>query len=111
MSEVSRLEKLKSEDRLSIDRLEMLERLSRNKDFQRLINDQYMVTECAVLAHTAGNPALSKDQREDAMQMAMASGHLKRFLRVTEMQGIAARARVDELNAAIEDARLEKDEI
>lgn len=59
-----------------------IQRLTSNSDFKSLINQRYIVEEAASFAAAAGDSALTPEQRSDALQMALAPGHLKRWLSV-----------------------------
>lgn len=69
---------------------ERVRRLSENRDFKALIHDEYLVQEAARLVQLSGDPRLNADQRADALAMAQATGHFKRFLQVTVQIGDAA---------------------
>lgn len=57
-------------------------RLQSNADFRLVINEGFMLHEAARYAQASGDPALSAVQRQDALNIAQASGHLKRFLSI-----------------------------
>lgn len=59
-----------------------IQRLVQNSDFKELINKRYIVDEAASFAGAAGDSNLNREQREDAMEMARAPGHLKRWFTV-----------------------------
>lgn len=62
-------------------------RLQSNPDFKLVINDGFMLHQAARYAQESGDPALSAVQRQDALNLAQASGHLKRFLSVAVVMG------------------------
>lgn len=107
MSQVEQLESQLVETKKLIERREVVLRLSNNADFRRIIDNDYIVQDCARFAQLAGDPALTKEQREDAMEMAKAAGHLKRYLQMAIQMGWTAMNQIDSLNAAIEEARIE----
>lgn len=57
-------------------------RLAENADFREIILTNFCKEDCARFAQESGDPALTELQRADAMAMAQASGHLRRYLRV-----------------------------
>jgi hypothetical protein len=57
-------------------------RLAENRDFREIILENFCVTDCARFAQESGDPILTDQQRADALAMAQASGHLRRYLRV-----------------------------
>lgn len=85
---------------------DVAQRLASNADFRRLIHDEYMVKDAARLAGLAGDPILDPQQRADSMQMAIAAGHLRRFLSATIQRGnkgaddiLAIESNLDEIRA------------
>lgn len=112
MSEVSvaALEKQLEDSKVLIERRQTALRLADNPDFRKLILDEFCVKEAARYVHTSADPAIGDRERADALAMAQASGHLKRFLSVVVQMGAhAERTRVD-LEAEIEIARAEDGE-
>lgn len=77
-----------------------IQRLTQNSDFKELINKRYIIEEAATFAAAAGDPAMTKDQREEAMDMAMAPGHLKRWLSVQISMANTAEDQVAQLKHA-----------
>jgi hypothetical protein len=84
-------------------------RLANNRDFKRLILDEYIVKEAARLVHMSADPIHTAQEQADALAMAQAAGHLKRFLRVTEMRGERAIQDIHDLDDTISEARLEEE--
>lgn len=83
-------------------------RLSQNRDFRKLILDGFCTTEAARYVQLSGDPALSAENRQDALNLAQASGHLKRFLSVTIQMGNTSANQIKELEQAIEEYRSEE---
>lgn len=87
MTEVEALLKQLEAARQQIaDRNKILE-LTRNPIYREVILDGFMKTDCVHYAHSSADPALSDEQRKDALNMAQAAGHLKRYLSVKIQQG------------------------
>lgn len=110
MSEVSDLEKQKKDFELALEERDLALKLYKNPDFKKLILDTFCTKECARYAQESGDPALSKEQREDAMAMAQAAGHLRRFLSLKVSMGNQAERLMPELDNALVEARQEEDE-
>ena len=105
MSEVKSLELHKEKLEELVRFRNMAEKLSRNKEFRDLILQRFMVDECAKYAQVSGDPAVGEVGRADALAMAQAAGHLKRFLSVTMRMGNQAEHDLISTNEAIEEAR------
>ena len=87
-----------------------IQRLTQNSDFKELINKRYLVEEAAAFVASAGDPALTKDQREEAMTMALAPGHLKRWLSVQITMANTAEDQLPQLKHARDVLRAISDE-
>jgi hypothetical protein len=109
MSEVYALEKQLSEGKLAQERRALALKLHANPDFKKLILEEFCVTECARYAQLSGDPSLDKTQQADALALAQAAGHLRRFLSVVVTLGNNAEAREEEIEQAILEARQEED--
>ena len=105
VSQLAKLEKLKADDQVALDRYAALLRLKANKDFQEVILKHFMVEDCASHAHNAANISWSAAQRADCMAMAAAAGHFKNYLQNIEQAARQATGRADELEDAIVQAR------
>lgn len=110
MSEVEKLEKQLEDAKFLISRKEMALKLYDNHEFRKLIVEEFMGSEAARYAQASGDPALDPVQRQDALNMAQASGHLKRFLSLAVTMASVAERDLPELEAAIEQARQEEGE-
>ena len=110
MSRLSQLEDQLKDGKALIERRDTIVRLSKNADFRSVILDAFFVEECARYARESGDPALTETQRADALAMAQAAGHLKRFLNVQIQLGNQAESQLFALEQAIEEERvLEQD--
>lgn len=108
MSTVSRLEDQLKDTKALVERRDAILRLSKNADFRTVILDAFFVEECARYARESGDPALTPAQRADALNIAQAAGHVKRFLNVQIQMGDAAEGSITELEENIEAARIEE---
>lgn len=95
--------------KLLASRREMVLRLYKNKDFKALILDGFCLTEAARYVQESSDPLLNADQRADALAMAQASGHLKRFLSITAQMGYSASNDLPELEEAVSELRAQAD--
>ena len=108
MKQVEALEEQLKNEKLRVERRDAILRLSKNADFRKLIIEDFCRNECARYTHESGDPSLSAEQRADALNIAQAAGHLKRFLNVNITMGDVADRTIIDLNQAIEDARADE---
>lgn len=109
MSEVKQLEQQLSNAKALIEKRDIALRLFKNRDFRKLILDEYMVQEAARYVQCSGDPALGKEERADALLMAQSTGCLKRWLSVTVRMGNQAESEIGDLDDEIAEARAEAD--
>ena len=105
--QIQALEKHIQEQKHLAEMADIAVRLNDNPDFRKLILDGFCLNEAARYAQESGDPMLTKDQRQDALNMAQASGHLKRFLSVTILMGNAADTSIVDAQRQIEALRAE----
>lgn len=79
-NELAQLEAEISEAEQIVDRRNKAIKLHSNPEFKELFSEQYFVNEAARLVHLSSDPALTSEQRADALSMAQASGHTRRYL-------------------------------
>jgi cation transport regulator ChaC len=108
MSQVTQLEtQLKTAKEL-VRRRQMALALSNVPAFKELIIDDFMTKEAARYVQSSADPALKPDERADALAMAQASGHLKRYLSVIVQMGAHSERELPALEQAIDEARAEE---
>ena len=107
MSEVLALEKQLQNAKQLAARREMALKLSDNREFKQLILKDFCVEECARYAQSSADPALTIEQRADALALAQAAGHLRRFLSVVVQMGNTANNEIPQIEVAIEELRQE----
>lgn len=83
-------------------------KLSENKLFKDVILDEFCVKEAARYAHTSADPSLSDKDQANALALAQAGGHLRRWLSVIVRMGNQAEDQMADLDEAIEEARVEE---
>lgn len=93
-----------------IERRNLALKLASNTEFRKLILEGFCLRDCARFAQEAGDPALTEAMRVDAMNMAMAGGHLKRYLSAAFQMGASAENSIRDLEDNLADARAEEDE-
>lgn len=110
MSEVFALEKQLEDSKEAIARRELALKLYKNPEFKKLVLDEFCVSECARYAQLSADPSLGPTERADALAMAQAAGHLRRFLSVVVTMGNQAERMLPDLENEIEVARHEEGE-
>lgn len=108
MSEVKQLSALETQrenENQLIEARRMALRLADNYEFRKLILEGFCEKEAARYVQASADPALKPEERADALAMAQASGHLKRYLSIIVQMGAHAERTRPELDAAIEDER------
>lgn len=108
MSQVTQLENQLASAKELVRRRNLALRLATIPEFKELILDEFMVKEAARYVHSSADPALKAEERADALNMAQAAGHLKRFLSVTVQMGAHAERELVSLEDAIQEARVEE---
>lgn len=107
MSNLSQLENQLVQAKELISRRNMAIKLASNPEFKELIIEGFMLKEAARYVQSSSDPALKAEERADALAMAQASGHLKRYLSVTVQMGAFAERDLANLEEAIDEARSE----
>ncbi|QWY83528.1 hypothetical protein [Rhizobium phage RHph_X2_28B] len=108
MSDLNELEHQRTKLKELVAQRDQVQRLFQNSDFKKLVVEAYFVTESARLVHLSSDPTASKEDREDALNMAQAAGHLKRYFRAIEQMGNVAAAQLPDYEEAIEEARAQE---
>ena len=110
MSDIQALENQKKDRQREVAIRDLVLKLSNNREFKKVIEEEYCVQEAARFVEVAGNPNLNEQQRKDAMDAAMAPGHLKRWLNARIMMGYYAEHQIVQIDAEIEELRMEGEE-
>lgn len=108
MSEVIQAEQHLNTLKARIARRNQVQKLYKNREFKELILEGFCVQEAAMYIQQAGDPALPKDSREDCLNMALAAGHLKRFLTVIEAMGNNAENQLGRAEEHLDTVRAEE---
>lgn len=108
MSEVAGLEKQITDAKFLLERRDIAMRLASNRDFRKLILEGFCLHDAARYAQESADPFMNAEQRADALNMAQASGHLKRFLSITIQMGAHSERTMPEMEEALAEARAEE---
>jgi hypothetical protein len=109
MSEVTvqQLEAQRENMKQQIEMRAAVQRLIKNPDFRKVIEQEFMLKECARYAQSSADPALPEKSQKDALALAQAPGHLKRFLSVSIQMGNVAEDQLQSIDDALDEARAE----
>ncbi len=80
MSDIQDLERNIQQAKEVMAQRDMMNKLSDNHEFRKLIIEGYCVHETARFVHLSTDPNLSDRDRADALGCAQAAGYLKRFI-------------------------------
>lgn len=87
---------------------EAINKLLSNKEFRRVIMDEFTVKEAARFAAASADPALGAREQADALAIAQAGGHLKRWITIQLQLAETSGAQLEELQEGLEEARNEE---
>lgn len=89
-----------------VERRDVILKLSENKDYKRIIRDEFMVEDCARYTQNSVNVAIrDPEERAHSLAMAQAAGYLKQYLSVAILQGNTAEETIIAIDSALEDLR------
>jgi hypothetical protein len=109
MSNVAQFEQQLSDAKSLVERRDMALKLRNNREFKKLILDDYLVQEAARLVTAAGDPLLDEKKQRDCMEMAKGAGHLKRYLQVIITMGDTAADDIPQIEENLAELRAEND--
>ncbi len=84
-----------------------IHRLTSNRDFRKVIDQEYLVTNCARLVGQAADLSHTREEREDALDLAKGAGVLKNWLSVTIRIGDMSEQELREFEANAEEIEQE----
>ena len=93
-----------------VERREMAIRLASNPDFKKLILEGFCQVEAAAYVHTSCDPNIGDRERADALAIAQASGHLKRWVTIMMQMGYQAQLTIRDCEEQIDEMRAEGSE-
>lgn len=109
MSQVSQFEDYIKGQKEHVDRRNMAMKLATNREFKKLILEEFCIHECARYAQNSGNPALSEQDRADSLMFAQAAGVLRRWLQVIARMGDQAESNISQAEEELSELRAEED--
>ena len=105
MSDIQQLEQdIASAEELVVRR-QMAIKLFGNREFKKLFTEEYFVSEAARLVQLSADPSLDAAQRADALNMAQATGHAKRYLSMVVQMGAHAERDLPEAHRTLDEMR------
>lgn len=108
-SAVEMLENQKAGYLEAIKRRDEARKLTSNRIFKSLVLQEWCVDECARYAQMSADPNLGPNERADALAVAQAAGHFRRWLQVIEQMGAHADKELLAIDDAIVEARNAED--
>lgn len=108
---VEQLENQKEDLKIMASRRKMALRLAQNPDFRTLLMEGFCRDEAARYVQASADPNLKAEERADALNMAQASGHLKRFMSLCIQMGAHAEQTLLDIDQALDEARAEEGEV
>lgn len=107
MSQILELEAEKQRLQKQVVFRDQILKLSENHEFRKVIHDGFLNEECARSARMAGEPTLSDIERRNMLDMAMAAGHLQRYLSANVQMGNRAEETIIQYDQELEELRAE----
>lgn len=107
MSEIQELEAQKESLKKQVELRDQILKLSENFEFRKVIQDGFLRDDCARNARIGGDPTLTEKQQKDAIAMALAAGHLQRYLSANIQMGNMAEETIAQIDGALEELRAE----
>lgn len=107
MSQIQELEAQKEDLRKQVELRDQILKLSANFEFRKVIHEGFLRDDCARNARIAGDPGLDEKMQKDALNMALAAGHLQRYLSANVQMGNQAEQTIFQIDEALEELRAE----
>ena len=89
---------------------EEVAQLVQNPLFRKVILEQFCTRDCARYVQESGDPLLTAEQRADALAMAQAAGHIRRWLDISMRLGDQAIGTIERVQEMLDTVRAEPDE-
>lgn len=90
-----------------MERRDLALKLGNIPEFKKMILEDFCVTEAARLIGQSADPAMTVQQRADALAMGQAGGHLKRYLSATIQMGDTAERELIQVEEMLDEVRAE----
>ena len=108
-SDIEKIEIGIEEARKIIERGELAEKLSKNREFKKLILEGYFVEEASRLTHLLSDPSIIRDGNQKFVENdLMGIGGLKRYLSTIVRLGHNMQDELREMENTLEELRLEE---
>ena len=107
MSQIQDLEAQKADLQKQVELRDQILKLSGNHDFRKVINEGFLRDEAARSIRMAGEPTLTAQEKSGLIEMALAAGHLQRYLSANVQMGNRAEETIHEIDATLEELRAE----
>ena len=105
MSEVENLQQQLRDSRFLVERRDAILKLYQNSDYKKVILNGFCKEDCARFAQESQDPALNPAQQADALNMAQASGHLRRYLSAIIQMGNHAEREIPQIEELLIELR------
>lgn len=105
---IEQIELTIEEAQKTVAKAEMARRLSTNRDFQKLVMEDYWVEEAARLTHLFTDPQAPDEVRQSAHNDMIGVGGFKRFMSQTILQGNMAAQAIEDAREDLEYVRSEE---
>lgn len=96
--------------KVAVDHAEDVRKLLGNPLFRKVILKQFCVEHCARYVQESGDPLLSDSNRADALAMAQAAGHLRRWLDLAIKMGDVEQGQIEQIQEELDVARSEPED-
>ncbi len=107
MTEVEALELQLDEARAAVQIRDEILELNKSPLYRKYILEGFIKTDCAFYTHSSGDPSLSENARKDALNIAQAAGHFRRYMSIKIIKGNQAEEMLERLQEAIDNQRAE----
>lgn len=108
MSDIQELEAQIQNHESLVAQRKLALKLSENPAFRKLFHEDYFTREAARLVQLSSDPSLTPAQRADALSMAQATGHTRRYMSMLIQMGAVAERELPTLHAELEELRAEE---
>jgi hypothetical protein len=107
MSDIEMIELSIEEAKKMIEKKNLVEKLMRNREYRRIIEDGYFKEEAARLAGCSADPAMEQ-YRDDIFLGIQAISKLQQYMRTLVQMGNIAERDLNEHNEALDELRAEE---
>lgn len=93
-----------------VARAEDVRKLLETRLFRKVILEQFCEKECARYVQESCDPMLSAEQRADALALAQAAGHVRRWLDISMRLGEQATGSIERIQEMLDTLRAEPED-